>query len=103
MLVAHDFQDHEPLVFVVVGPPDTEIMLAMIRQKFLPGKVVLVVDGGRGQEFLGQYLTFLQGLSVADHKAAVYLCENRRCRLPITDPAQLAARLETLGQNRDIA
>ena len=49
MLVAHDFQGSKPRQFVVVGKlgrPDTEIMLAMIRKRFLPGKIVLLADGG---------------------------------------------------------
>ena len=101
MLVAHDFEGSKPRQFVVAGKlgrPDTEIMLAMIRKRFLPGKIVLLADGGPGQEFLRQYQPMLAELPAQEHKAVVYLCENFSCRLPTSDLAELATRLEALGE-----
>ena len=99
MLVAHDFLGSKPRQFVVAGKlgrPDTEIMLAMIRKRFLPGKIVLLADGGKGQDFLGQYQPFLKNLAPLGNKGTVYLCENFSCRLPTADLAELATRLESM-------
>jgi uncharacterized protein YyaL (SSP411 family) len=101
MLVAHEFQGSKPRQFVVVGKlgrPDTEIMLAMIRKRFLPGKIVLLADGGAGQEFLKQYQPMLAELPQQESKTTVYLCENFSCQLPTSDLAELATRLEALGK-----
>ncbi|HIJ89963.1 MAG TPA: thioredoxin domain-containing protein [Deltaproteobacteria bacterium] len=101
MLVAHDFRLSTSRQFVVVGKlgrPDTEIMLAMIRKRFLPGKVVLLADGGK-DHFLKQHQPVLAELPVQENKTTVYLCENFNCHLPINDLAELATRLETMGKN----
>ncbi len=99
MLVAHEFQGSKPRQFVVVGKlgrPDTEIMLVMIRKRFLPGKIVLLADGGPGQEFLRQYQPMLEELTQQENKTTVYLCENFSCQLPTADLAELAKRLEAM-------
>ena len=100
MLVAHEFQERKPRQFVVVGKlgrPDTEIMLAMIRKRFLPCKIVLLADGGAGQEFLAQYQPMLAELPRQENKTVVYLCENFSCQLPTSDLAELATRLDAMG------
>jgi hypothetical protein len=99
MLVAHDFKGSKPRQIVVAGKlgrPDTEIMLAMIRKRFLPGKIVLLADGGPGQEFLEKYQPMLAELPAQENKTTVYLCENFSCQLPTSDLAELAKRLEAL-------
>ncbi|MCX5864712.1 MAG: thioredoxin domain-containing protein [Deltaproteobacteria bacterium] len=101
MLVAHEFQGSKPRQFVVVGKlgrPDTEIMLAMIRKRFLPGKIMLLADGGAGQEFLAQYQPMLAELPQQENKSTVYLCENFSCQLPTADLVELATRLEAMGK-----
>jgi hypothetical protein len=98
MLVAHEFRSSKPRQFVVVGTlgrADTEIMLATIRKRFFPVKIVLLTDGAPGH-FLEQYQPFLADLSQQENKATVYLCENFSCRLPTSDPAELAARLDAI-------
>ncbi|MDG4476680.1 thioredoxin domain-containing protein [Thiovibrio frasassiensis] len=100
MLVAYGFQGsmHRQLVVAgKLGRPDTEIMLSMIRKRFLPEKIVLLADGGAGQEFLGRYQPFLAELSAQENRTAVYLCENFSCQLPTSDLAELANRLEAMG------
>ena len=99
MLVAHELYGNKPRQFVVVGKlgrPDTEIMLAMIRKRFLPGKIVLLADGGAGQEFLMQYQPMLAELPQQENKTTVYLCENFSCQLPTADLVELATRLEAM-------
>ena len=100
MLAAYDFQGSKTRQFVVsgkLGRPDTEIMLAMIRKRFLPGKIVLLADGGAGH-FLAQYQPVLAELPRQKNKTTVYLCENFSCQLPISDLAELARQLESMGK-----
>ncbi len=98
MLVAHDVQKNKPRQFLVVGKldrPDTEIMLAMIRKRFLPGKIVLLADGGE-DHFLRQYQPILADLDPRENRSTVYLCENFNCQLPISDVAELAKKLDAM-------
>ncbi|MHB8988527.1 MAG: thioredoxin domain-containing protein [Desulfobulbia bacterium] len=98
MLVSHDVQKNKPRQFLVVGKldrPDTEIMLAMIRKRFLPGKIVLLADGGE-DHFLRQYQPILADLDPRENRSTVYLCENFNCQLPISDVAELAKRLDAM-------
>ncbi|MBU1406280.1 MAG: thioredoxin domain-containing protein [Proteobacteria bacterium] len=98
MLVAYDVQENKPRQFLVVGKldrPDTEIMLAMIRKRFLPGKIVLLADGGE-DHFLRQYQPILADLDPRENRSTVYLCENFNCQLPISDVAELAKRLDAM-------
>jgi len=100
MLVAYDLQESKPRQFVVAGKlgrPDTEIMLAMLRKRFLPGKIVLLADG-EAKQFLGQYQPFLAELPAQENKTTVYLCENFSCQLPISNLDDLAKRLDDLGK-----
>ncbi|MFA7382486.1 MAG: thioredoxin domain-containing protein [Desulfurivibrionaceae bacterium] len=98
MLVAHALEEGKPRQFVIAGKldrPDTEIMLAMLRKRFLPGKIVLLADE-RSKKFLKQYQPVLAELPAQGNKTVVYLCENFSCQLPIPDLDQLATRLEAL-------
>jgi len=98
MLVAHDMRENKPRQFLVAGKldrPDTEIMLAMIRKRFLPGKIVLLADGGE-DHFLRQYQPVLADLDPRGNKSTVYICENFNCQLPISDVAELAKRLDAM-------
>lgn len=100
MLVAHDLQRSNPVRFVVagrLGRPDTEIVLAMIRKRFLPGKIVLLADDEAGR-FFGPSQPWLAELPAQKNRTVVYLCEEFGCRLPISDPAELAARLAAMGK-----
>jgi uncharacterized protein len=56
--------------------------------------IVLCVDGDRERAELGHRLPFVQGMRPIDGKAAAYVCENYSCKLPITDPAELARLLD---------
>lgn len=99
MLVAHEFHGSKPRQFVIAGKlgrPDTEIILAMIRKRFLPGKIVLLADNGAGQEFLGRFQPILAEMTAQEYKTTVYLCENFSCQLPTSDLAELASRLDAL-------
>ena len=81
---------------VVAGEPaaaDTRAMLQEIHRRFLPNTVILLADGGEGQQTLAARLPFMQDLKPLEGKATAYLCENYTCSLPINDPHILAHQL----------
>ena len=98
MLVALDFHLHKPKQIVIAGNlqgEDTRKMLREVHRQFIPGKIILLADGGAGQQFLGQYLPFLETVKRLDGKATAYVCEDYACKLPTTD---VAVMLKQLGR-----
>jgi uncharacterized protein YyaL (SSP411 family) len=96
MLTALAFYLNNPRQIVIAGRPDakdTQALLAVVRERFAPNQVVLLADGGPGQNWLAQRLAFLRGLAPLDGKATAYVCDNCTCQAPVTTPAALREQL----------
>jgi uncharacterized protein YyaL (SSP411 family) len=64
--------------------------LREVHRHFMPNKVVMLADGGEGQEFLGEKNEAIRAMTMVDGKPAAYVCENFICKAPVTDPKKLA-------------
>jgi uncharacterized protein YyaL (SSP411 family) len=96
MLVALDFELVEPRQIVIAGKPgadDTRALLREVHQHFIPRKILLLADGGDGQNVLSGKLEFMKSVVMIDGKATAYVCENYVCRQPVSDLGTLAASL----------
>jgi uncharacterized protein len=96
MICAVDFALSTPRQIVIAGDrtrPDTQALLAVVSQRYLPNKVLFLVDGADGQQ-LAEWLPFIEGMHPIDGQAAAYVCEDYACKLPTCDPAQLARLLD---------
>ena len=96
MMVAVDFYLDKPKQILIAGEkdsPDTQAILREVHKRFLPNKIVLLVDGGAVQERLAPGLEILETLSRLDGKATAYICENYVCQLPTNDVAVVARLL----------
>ena len=99
MLAALDASIAEPIQIVVTGQreqPETEELLKVVRRRYLPNKVVLLADGGEGQNWLTQHIEALRLITPVQGKSTAYVCRNFSCELPVTEPEQLARLLESL-------
>ncbi len=88
MLCAVDASLAKPRQVVIAGKPaaeDTRNLLREVHQHYLPNKLILLADGGEGQQWLGEKLEFLKTVNPIDGKAAAYVCENFVCQLPTTE------------------
>jgi uncharacterized protein YyaL (SSP411 family) len=97
MAVALDYALSKPMEIVVAGEPgaeDTEALLRVVRQRFLPHAVVLEADGGPHQQQLAKWLPFLSSIGRQNGRATAYVCENYACNLPVTSPEELAKLLQ---------
>jgi uncharacterized protein YyaL (SSP411 family) len=56
-------------------------------------RLLLLADGGPGQQWLAERLEFLRTVAPVDGKPAAYVCENFTCQEPTTDPEKLRALL----------
>ena len=96
MLVALAFSLSKPRQIVIAGrrdAQDTQKLLQVVHETFLPNKILLLADGAEGQQVLGRYLEFLHGLQPLGGKATALVCQNYTCQLPTTDPQALKRQL----------
>ena len=96
MLAALDAAITEPTQIVVTGlqnDADTANLLRVIRQSYLPNKVVLLADGGKGQKWLSEQIHAIATMQPFDGKSTAYVCRNFTCELPVTDPEALKEKL----------
>jgi uncharacterized protein YyaL (SSP411 family) len=97
LLVAHLFAHSTPKQVVVAGDRNSEETKAMLRyagRRFVLNRVMLLVDSDESRARLGSYVPAIQGMSPVDGKAAVYVCENYMCQLPVTDVEALERLLQ---------
>ena len=97
MLVALDFHLDKPKQIVIAGNlqhDDTKEMLREVHKQYIPNKVILLADGGEGQRFFSQYISFIQSVKMRDGKATSFICENYVCQLPTTDLKVMASLLQ---------
>jgi len=76
------------------GAPDTLALLKLVNGRFLPNKILLLADGGPGQQELAQWLPFISGVRPKQGRATAYICENYACKLPTNDPQVVAHLLD---------
>lgn len=99
LLSAFDFAMGPSYEIVVVGNSqngDTQQMLRALNQKFIPNKVVLVVDTDKDKAKISELAEFVSDFGSIDGKATAYVCSNFQCELPTTDVAKM---LSLLGEH----
>ncbi len=92
MLCALDASLAKPRQIVIAGPRDaapTRALLREVHTHFIPNKLLLLADGGAGQEWLGERLEFVKTVTPIRGNPAAYVCENFVCQLPTSDVAKL--------------
>lgn len=98
MLIASiDFGNGPAYEVVVVGDPgaqNTLEMLKALRSRFIPNKVVILVDSGKDSPAIFRLAEFTKNLSAIGGSATAYVCADQSCDLPTTDVAKM---LDLLG------
>ena len=79
------------------GAPDTEALAQAVHDTFLPHAVLLHHDPGADPASEAILPKVARRCALVDGKATAYVCQNRVCSLPITDPQALASRLRRRG------
>jgi uncharacterized protein YyaL (SSP411 family) len=74
--------------------PGTRAMLAEIHARYMPDKIILLADGGDGQQFLAARLPFLKDVSPINEQTTAFVCQNYTCHLPTNDLAKLRELLD---------
>ncbi|MFO0707609.1 MAG: thioredoxin domain-containing protein [Nitrospira sp.] len=90
LLCGLDLYLSRPKEVVLVGArgnPQTESLLACLHQRYVPNKLLLVIDESRrGKE---AELPLAAGKVSVNGQATAYVCQQSTCSAPVTDAAQL--------------
>jgi uncharacterized protein YyaL (SSP411 family) len=103
MVAAYDLSISKVKQIILAGDKESDgarLLLKEIRTRYLPGKVVLFVDGGEAQKRLAKQLPFVANLTKVNGKPTAYICEEYVCQLPTSDPKVVAKLLEKQQQGR---
>ncbi len=98
-LLAVDYYLDTPKEIVIVTPTsrqDAEPLLARLRATFLPNRILTVVVDGEDLAAQTKLIPLLEGKFARDGQATAYVCENRVCDLPTTDPDIFARQIATV-------
>ena len=101
MLLAVDFHLDTPKEIVIVVPhvrEEAEPFLDELNATFLPNRILAIVAEGSELESHTALVPLLEGKVARGGKSTAYVCENRICDLPTTDPAVFAAQIRTMHQ-----
>ena len=101
MLLAVDFHLDTPKEIVIVVPhtrEEAEPFLDELSATFLPNRILAIVAEGSELESHAALVPLLEGKVARGGKATAYVCENRICDLPTTDPAVFATQIRTPHQ-----
>ena len=69
-----------------------QAMLAALRERFLPGTLILLADANDAR--INNLTPLLHGKEAIDGKATAYLCRGETCQAPVTDAEALTALLD---------
>jgi len=96
MLLALDFQLAATKEIVVVRPAsggDLDSMLAPLRATLLPNRILAVATEGEDLRAHSLAVPLVAGKVAREGKVTAYVCQNRVCERPTTDPEVFAAQL----------
>ncbi|MBU0716962.1 MAG: thioredoxin domain-containing protein, partial [Planctomycetes bacterium] len=98
LLGAADFFLHPMREIAIAGKlsdGDTQRLLEVIHGRFIPNKVLALVEpGAPGSEAIEERIPLLRYKGMMSGKTTVYVCRNRNCKLPVTDAAALMEILD---------
>ena len=96
MLLAIDFRADTPKEIIIVSaetPSAAEPFLAKFRTTFLPNRILSVAVENDQFDRHASLIPLIEGKFARDGRTTAYVCENRICDLPTTDPSVFAAQL----------
>ncbi len=86
----------QPVEVIIAGErntAETRSMLKTVNSVYYPGKIVMLVDNDTTQNRLAQYLPFIASIKKIEDKTTVYVCTDKTCKPPVTDPEAVKSLL----------
>ena len=101
MLLAVDFLLDTPKEIVIIVPHSREEAVPFLEElsaTFLPNRILAVVADGDDLQSQTALIPLLEGKVARGGKSTAYVCENRICDLPTTDPAVFATQIRRVHE-----
>ena len=99
MLIALDLLLGPTAEIVICGGEQADDVLAGLRRRFIPNKVVACGRDGSSGHRTAALDELLSGKTSVDEQPAVYVCEDHTCQEPAVGEEQIAAMWEKLTKN----
>jgi len=97
MLAACEWLLDEPREIILVGErgdAGTEALLRTLHSRFVPNRVILLVDSPETRRALAAGIPSIELMQAIDGRASAYVCRNYTCQLPVTEPEKLAELIQ---------
>ncbi len=97
MLSACEFRAGDPRQIVLAGDrgaEDTNALIGAVYSRFLPNRIVLLVDSPETRRALAAGIPAVEGMEKVAGRAAAYVCRNYACQLPVSEASELAELLQ---------
>jgi len=97
MLAACEFFLSEPREIVLVGDregADTDVLARTIHRRFVPNRIMMLIDSEKTRAFLAEGNPAIESMTKLDGRAAVYVCRNYACQLPVAEAGALAELIQ---------
>jgi len=89
LLVSMIFSLAKPVEIMIAGEnnnKNTRLMLQKVYDKYIQGRIVILVNNGDTRQKLAGLLPFIASVKRVSKKTTAYICTNRTCNAPVTDP-----------------
>ena len=96
LLLAVDYRLGTPKEIVIVTAKarvEAEPFLARLRTTFLPNRILVVVPEGKELTALTELVPLVESKIAQEGKTTAYVCEQKVCALPTTDPTIFAKQI----------
>ncbi len=71
-------------------------MLTPLRETYLPNRILAVVTEGEDLEAHAQLVPLVTGKRARQGRVTAYVCEDRMCELPTSDPEVFAKQIRKI-------
>jgi uncharacterized protein YyaL (SSP411 family) len=97
MLAACEFRLGEPRQIVLVGgreAADTQALLRTLHARFVPNKIVLLVDSAEDRAALSAAIPTIAAMEPVGGRASAYVCREYTCQAPVNSQERFAELIQ---------
>jgi uncharacterized protein YyaL (SSP411 family) len=97
MLAACEWVLGQPREIILVGEKDgadTRALLRVLRRRFVPNRIVLLVDSAETQKVLAAGIPSIEPMTKLEGRAGAYVCRNYTCQLPVSEADRFAELIQ---------
>ena len=97
LLLALDFALDTPKEILLIKGPngDANPLVDVLRKSFVPNRVISIVDDGAERDAHASRVPLLRYKTAQKGRSTAYVCENRICKKPTSDPEVLKSQLKS--------